>query len=166
MSSQKKSSRLEGKDLITIGIYTVIYVVIVMLVAMLGFIPVSYTHLDVYKRQVRDMLKKLPETTSPKISAKSKACLLYTSDVYKRQAFIRPFVEEQEREQPQPVTKPVAVYPAEKTHLPYDIESQTLHVLEPEHDPLSAEPAKPGHDKSNPLPPSHPVQIQMSVYSL
>ena len=31
MSSQKKSSRLEGKDLITIGIYTVIYVVIVML---------------------------------------------------------------------------------------------------------------------------------------
>ena len=31
MSSQKKTSRLEGKDLITIGIYTVIYVVIVML---------------------------------------------------------------------------------------------------------------------------------------
>ena len=23
-----------------------------------------------------------------------------------------------------------------------------------------------GHDKSNPLPPSHPVHIQMSVYSL
>ena len=40
MSSQKKNSRLEGKDLITIGIYTVIYVVIVMLVAMLGFIPI------------------------------------------------------------------------------------------------------------------------------
>lgn len=43
MSSQKKSSRLEGKDLITIGIYTVIYVVIVMLVAMLGFIPHFYS---------------------------------------------------------------------------------------------------------------------------
>ena len=40
MSSQKKSSRLEGKDLITICIYTVIYVVIVMLVAMLGFITI------------------------------------------------------------------------------------------------------------------------------
>ncbi|WP_242956835.1 MptD family putative ECF transporter S component [Flavonifractor sp. An82] len=40
MSSQKKTSRLEGKDLITIGIYTVIYVVIVMLVAMIGFIPI------------------------------------------------------------------------------------------------------------------------------
>ena len=39
MSSQKKSSRLEGKDLITIGIYTVIYVVIVMLVAMLALSP-------------------------------------------------------------------------------------------------------------------------------
>ena len=58
-------------------------------------------------------------------------------------AFIRSFVEEQEREQPQPVTKPVAFYPAEKTHLPYDIEIQTLHIPEPEHDPPSAEPANP-----------------------
>ena len=58
-------------------------------------------------------------------------------------AFIRSFVEEQEREQPQPVTKPVAFYPAEKTHLPYDIEIQTLHIPEPEHDPPSAEPAEP-----------------------
>ena len=52
-------------------------------------------------------------------------------------AFIRSFVEEQEREQPQPVTKPVAFYPAEKTHLPYDIEIQTLHIPEPEHNPPS-----------------------------
>ena len=47
------------------------------------------------------------------------------------------------REQPQPVTKPVTFYPAEKTHLPYDIEIQTLHIPEPEHDPPSAEPAEP-----------------------
>ena len=47
------------------------------------------------------------------------------------------------REQPQPVTKPVAFYPAEKTHLSYDIEIQTLHIPEPEHDPPSAEPAEP-----------------------
>ena len=47
------------------------------------------------------------------------------------------------REQPQPVTKPVAFYPAEKTHLPYDIEIQTLHIPEPEHDPPSTEPAEP-----------------------
>ena len=40
MQRKKSASRLEGKDLITIGIYTVIYVVIVMLVAMLGFIPI------------------------------------------------------------------------------------------------------------------------------
>ena len=58
-------------------------------------------------------------------------------------AFIRSFVEEQEREQPRPVTKPVAFYPAEKTHLPYNLEIQTLHIPEPEHDPPSAEPAKP-----------------------
>ena len=58
-------------------------------------------------------------------------------------AFVRSFVEEQEQEQPQPITKPVAFYPAEKTHLPYDIEIQTLHVPEPEHDPPTAEPAEP-----------------------
>ena len=58
-------------------------------------------------------------------------------------AFIRSFVEEQEQEQPQPITKPVAFYPAEKTHLPYDIEIKTLHIPEPEHDPPSAEPAEP-----------------------
>ena len=40
MNSEKSKKGLEGKDLITIGIYTVIYVVIVMLVAMLGFIPI------------------------------------------------------------------------------------------------------------------------------
>ena len=50
-------------------------------------------------------------------------------------AFVRSFVEEQE--QPQFVTKPAASYPAEKTHLPYDIEIQTLHIPEPEHNPLS-----------------------------
>ena len=47
------------------------------------------------------------------------------------------------QEQPQPITKPVAFYPAEKTHLPYDIEIRTLHVPEPEHAPPSAEPAEP-----------------------
>ncbi len=51
--------------------------------------------------------------------------------------------EAQGQEQPQPVTKPVAFYPADKTHLPYDIEIQTLHIPEPEHDPPAAEPAEP-----------------------
>ena len=53
MSSQKKSSRLEGKDLITIGIYTVIYVVIVMLVAMLGFIPIFIPLMAVDRKSTR-----------------------------------------------------------------------------------------------------------------
>ena len=47
------------------------------------------------------------------------------------------------QEQPEFVTTPVAFYPAEKMNLPYDIEIQTFHVPEPEHDPLSAEPAVP-----------------------
>ena len=58
-------------------------------------------------------------------------------------AFIRSFVEEQEQEQPQPIAKPVAFYPAEKMHLPYDIEIKPLHIPEPEHDPPSAEPVEP-----------------------
>ena len=50
-------------------------------------------------------------------------------------AFVRSVVEEQE--QPQPVTNPVAFYPADKNNLPYDIEIQTLRVPEPEHAPPS-----------------------------
>ena len=56
-------------------------------------------------------------------------------------AFVRSFVEEQE--QPQSVTEPVAFYPAEITHLSYDLEIQTLHIPEPEHDAPAAEPAEP-----------------------
>jgi len=50
---------------------------------------------------------------------------------------------------PQPEQAPayteqtVAVYPADKNNLPYDAEIRTLRFDEPEHDPLSAEPAKP-----------------------
>ena len=37
----------------------------------------------------------------------------------------------------------VAVYPGDKNSLPYDVEIRTLRFDEPEHDPPSAEPAKP-----------------------
>ena len=37
----------------------------------------------------------------------------------------------------------VAVYPGDKNNLPYDVEIRTLRFDEPEHDPPSAEPAKP-----------------------
>ena len=46
-------------------------------------------------------------------------------------------------EQEQPAAKPAVFYPADKTHLPYDIVIQTLHILEPEHAPPAAEPAEP-----------------------
>lgn len=37
----------------------------------------------------------------------------------------------------------MAVYPADKNNLPYDVEIRTLRFDEPEHDPPSAEPAEP-----------------------
>ena len=39
-------NKLQGKDLINVGIFTAIYFVVMMAIAMLGFIPVSYTHLQ------------------------------------------------------------------------------------------------------------------------
>lgn len=39
-ASEKESKRLQGKDLINVGIFTAIYFVIVFVVAMLGYIPV------------------------------------------------------------------------------------------------------------------------------
>ena len=50
---------------------------------------------------------------------------------------------------PQPEKEPayteetVAVYPADKNNLPYDVEIRTLRFDEPEHDPPSAEPSEP-----------------------
>ena len=50
---------------------------------------------------------------------------------------------------PQPGKEPayteetVAVYPADKNNLPYDVEIRTLRFDEPEHDPPSVEPAEP-----------------------
>ena len=50
---------------------------------------------------------------------------------------------------PQPEQAPtyteetMAVYPGDKNNLPYDVEIRTLRFDEPEHDPPSAEPAKP-----------------------
>ena len=50
---------------------------------------------------------------------------------------------------PQPEKEPayteetVAVYPADKNNLPYDVEIRTLRFDEPKHDPPSAEPAEP-----------------------
>ena len=96
MSSQKKTSRLEGKDLITIGIYTVIYVVIVMLVAMLDFIPIFiplmavlcpliggipymlYVTKDVYKRQ--DVSNYVKPGTELDNEAFSRATSVYYAD--------------------------------------------------------------------------------------
>lgn len=40
MSKTKDSQKLQGKDLINIGIYSAIYFVVVFLIAMLGYIPI------------------------------------------------------------------------------------------------------------------------------
>ena len=47
----------------------------------------------------------------------------------------QPASEATEPEQPQFTTETVAFYPGEKSHLPYDIEIQTIRTTEPEHDP-------------------------------
>ena len=44
---EKEAKKLNGKDLIQIGIYAAIYYVIVCVVAMLGMIPVMYPMLAV-----------------------------------------------------------------------------------------------------------------------
>ena len=47
----KDTNKLNGKDLINIGIFTAIYFVIIMALAMLGFIPIfmpTYYHIPPY----------------------------------------------------------------------------------------------------------------------
>ena len=59
----------------------------------------------------------------------------------------QPASEATEPEQPQFTTETVAFYPGEKSHLPYDIEIQTIRTTEPEHDPPA------------PLPPAENFRI-------
>ena len=44
----KQETKLKGKDLINVGIYTAIYCVVVMMVAMLGYIPIMIPMLAVF----------------------------------------------------------------------------------------------------------------------
>ena len=66
------------------------------------------------------------------------------SRVESRESFARLMERYPQPEQaPTYTEETVAVYPADKNNLPYDVEIRTLRFDEPEHDPLSAEPAKP-----------------------
>ena len=48
MNNQKNTQKLQGKDLMTIGIYSAIYFIIVFAVAMLGFIPIMMPMLCIF----------------------------------------------------------------------------------------------------------------------
>ena len=66
------------------------------------------------------------------------------SRVESRESFARLMERYPQPEQaPTYTEETVAVYPADKNNLPYDVEMRTLRFDEPEHDPPSAEPAKP-----------------------
>ena len=66
------------------------------------------------------------------------------SRVESRESFARLMERYPQPEQePAYTEKTVAVYPGDKNNLPYDVEIRTLRFDEPEHDPPSAEPAKP-----------------------
>lgn len=66
------------------------------------------------------------------------------SRVESRESFARLMERYPQPEQaPAYTEETVAVYPGDKNNLPYDVEIRTLRFDEPEHDPPSAEPAKP-----------------------
>ena len=66
------------------------------------------------------------------------------SRVESRESFARLMERYPQPEQaPTYTEETVAVYPADKNNLPYDVEIRTLRFDEPEHDPPSAEPVEP-----------------------
>ena len=66
------------------------------------------------------------------------------SRVESRESFARLMERYPQPEQaPTYTEETVAVYPADKNNLPYDVEIRTLRFDEPEHDPPTAEPAEP-----------------------
>ena len=93
--------------------------------------PFEITEVGLFDVQLRD-----PSQVYPIFRAESKERLAALLRRDERNAHL--FTPESQ-EQPESVTTTAAFYPAEKTNLPYDIEIQTFHVPEPEHDPPSAE---------------------------
>ena len=78
------------------------------------------------------------------ISLRDPTLLYPISRAESRESFARLMERYPQPEQASTYTeKTVAVYPGDKNNLPYDVEIRTLRFDEPEHDPPSAEPAKP-----------------------
>ena len=78
------------------------------------------------------------------ISLRDPTLLYPISRAESRESFARLMERYPQPEQASTYTeKTVAVYPADKNNLPYDVEIRTLRFDEPEHDPPSAEPAEP-----------------------
>ena len=78
------------------------------------------------------------------ISLRDPTLLYPISRAESRESFARLMERYPQPEQASTYTEEtVAVYPGDKNNLPYDVEIRTLRFDEPEHDPPSAEPAKP-----------------------
>ena len=78
------------------------------------------------------------------ISLRDPTLLYPISRAESRESFARLMERYPQPEQaPTYTEETVAVYPGDKNNLPYDVEIRTLRFDEPEHDPPSAEPAKP-----------------------
>ena len=78
------------------------------------------------------------------ISLRDPTLLYPISRAESRESFARLMERYPQPEQASTYTEEtVAVYPGDKNSLPYDVEIRTLRFGEPEHDPPSAEPAKP-----------------------
>ena len=78
------------------------------------------------------------------ISLRDPTLLYPISRAESRESFARLMERYPQPEQvPAYTEETVAVYPGDKNNLPYDVEIRTLRFDEPEHDPPSAEPAKP-----------------------
>ena len=78
------------------------------------------------------------------ISLRDPSLLYPISRAESRESFAQLMERYPQPEQAPTYTKEtVAVYPADKNNLPYDVEIRTLRFDEPEHDPPSAEPAEP-----------------------
>ena len=97
--------------------------------------PFEITEVGLFDVHLRDPSQKYPIF---RVESKERLPALLRRDA--RNAHL--FAAEAAEQEP-PVTKPAAFYSADKTHLPYDIEIQTLHIPEPEHDLPAAEPAEP-----------------------
>ncbi len=106
----------------------------------------AYEGAAVYDQQERRHIRIIGDFPNPKAQAQVAAAMETIHAQDEVEQLIPEIVTAQDTDTPSYITEPVAVYPAEENHLPYDVVIQTLRTISPEQE-------QPAEESNSPVEP-------------